>query len=49
MSEIEYIMIGVMVVSLPSVGLNAGVSFFSKYVRYGLFKRFMETSVKPAH
>lgn len=49
LSDLEYIMIGVIAVSLLSVGLNAGVSIFSKYVRYGLFKRFMVTKVKPAH
>lgn len=45
LNELEYIMIGVMAISLLSIGMNAGVSIFSNYVRYGLFKRFATTPV----
>jgi ABC-2 type transport system permease protein len=38
-------MIGVIAISLLSVGMNAGVTLFSEYVQYGLFKRFMLTNV----
>ncbi|MFN6992336.1 MAG: ABC transporter permease [Fervidobacterium sp.] len=47
LNNLEYIMIGVIAISLLSVGMNAGVSVFSNYVRYGLFKRFTVTPVKP--
>lgn len=47
LNELEYIMIGVISISLLSVGMNAGVSIFSTYVRYGLFRRFNVTPVKP--
>lgn len=45
LSSLEYIMIGVVAVSLLSVGMNAGVSIYSEYVRYGLFKRLSVTPV----
>lgn len=47
LNNLEYIMIGVIAISLLSVGMNAGVSVFSTYVRYGLFNRFTVTPVKP--
>ncbi|MGC8903192.1 MAG: ABC transporter permease [Fervidobacterium sp.] len=47
LNELEYIMIGVLSISLLSVGMNAGVGIFSTYVRYGLFKKFMVTPVNP--
>jgi ABC-2 type transport system permease protein len=47
LSQLEYIMIGVVAISLLSVGMNAGVSMYSDYVRYGLFKRFSITPIKP--
>ncbi|MGB4263248.1 MAG: ABC transporter permease [Fervidobacterium sp.] len=45
LSDLEYIMIGVIAISLFSVGMNAGVTLFSEYVQYGLFRRFMLTNV----
>lgn len=45
LSDLEYIMIGVIALSLFSVGMNAGVTLFSEYVQYGLFRRFMLTNV----
>jgi len=45
LSDLEYIMIGVIAISLLSVGMNAGVMLFSEYAQYGLFKRFTLTNV----
>jgi len=47
LSELEYIMIGVIAISLLSVGMNAGVNMYSDYVRYGLFKRLSTTPINP--
>lgn len=45
LTSLEYIMIGVIAISLLSVGMNAGVSIYSEYVRYGLFKRLSVTPI----
>lgn len=45
LTALEYIMIGVIAISLLSVGMNAGVSIYSEYVRYGLFKRLSVTPI----
>lgn len=47
LNELEYMMIGIIAISLLSIGMNAGVGIFSNYVSYGLFKRFTVTPVKP--
>ncbi|WP_448377696.1 ABC transporter permease [Fervidobacterium sp.] len=47
LSELEYIMIGVIAISLLSVGMNAGVNMYSDYFRYGLFKRLSHTPINP--
>lgn len=49
LSDLEYIMIGVIAISLLSVGMNAGITLFSEYVQYGLFKRFMLTNVNKLY
>ncbi|MGQ9856867.1 MAG: ABC transporter permease [Fervidobacterium sp.] len=49
LSNLEYIMIGVISISLLSVGLNAGVNIYTDYVRYGLFKRFAITPISTSN
>ncbi|SHN65936.1 ABC transporter permease [Fervidobacterium gondwanense] len=49
LSDLEYIMIGVISISLLSVGLNAGVNIYTDYVRYGLFKRLATTPISASN
>lgn len=47
LSELEYLIVGVLAISFLSVGMNAGARIFSDYVQYGLFRRFNVTPISP--